>query len=165
MAGEMPIQFSEQSLFVCMNKFLLLPLAVLAGCASMKTSTPVVAPGQPTATVLVYREPAFNSGAVSMYFGEGDRYYLALRNGQYGELTLPAGSHRFLVTTQGSQDFFLDAELEANDRVCFKAFASPENYAKVIVPILMNLTSIFSLERVECPSDASLGGYKKVAAS
>lgn len=148
-----------------MKKLLLLPLIVLAGCATLKTSSPAVNLEQPTARVLVYREPAFNSAATKVFFGEGDKYYLSLRNGQYGELTLPAGKHKFLVTNRGSQDFFLDAELEADDRACFKVFASPENYAKLIVPILMNLTSIFSLERVQCPSDADLGSYKKVAAS
>lgn len=97
-----------------------------------------------------------------MYFGEGDKYYLSLGNSEYGELVLPSGPHRFLVTTRGSQDFFLDAELAAKERTCFKAYANPANYAKAIVPILMNLTSLFVLEQVQCPSEEALSSYTKV---
>lgn len=130
----------------------------------MKVSTPAVQPGQPTVSVLVYREPAFNSGGVSVYFGEGEKYYLALSNSEYGELVLPTGPHRFLVTTRGSQDFFLDTELNETGLICFKAYANPSNYAKTLVPILMNLTSLFLLERVQCPSKEYLSSYTKAAA-
>ena len=146
-----------------MHKFAaLLMLLLVCGCAPMKTANPSVDSGAPSSTVLVYREWAYNSGGPSMYFGEGGSYYLSLRNLEYSEGTLNPGKHLFVVTTRGSQDFSLQLDLSPGSRTCLKAYADPANYAKMIAPLLMNLTSLFKLETVACPGSSFLDSYTKV---
>lgn len=136
----------------------------LSGCAGPALVQPEVAEGDAAATVLVYREPSFNSGLVALHFGEDGKVFLALRNGQYGHVQVSAGARRFSVGATGTQNYYLDVDLMPGTTTCVRAFPDPANIAKVAVPILMNLTNAFKMELVECPGEEFLAEFERVSA-
>lgn len=136
----------------------------LSGCAAPQLVQPEVAEGEASATVLVYREPSFNSGLVALHFGADRRVYLALRNGQYGQVQIAAGAHRFSVGGTGTQNYYLDVDLVSGATTCIKAYPDPANVAKAVVPLLMNLTNVFKMEVVECPDEDFLAEFEQVSA-
>lgn len=136
----------------------------LSGCAGPALVQPEVVEGAASATVLVYREPSFNSGLVALHFGEGGKVFMALRNGQYGHVQVSAGARRFSVGGTGTQNYYLDVELAPGATTCIKAFPDPANIAKVVVPLLMNLTNAFKMELVECPGEEFLADFERVSA-
>ena len=142
--------------------FLVLLALALGSCAAIPTVTPTIKDGVKPSTVLVFREHAFNSGGGNLYFGESGEYYLTLRNNEYGEVLLKPGQHTLIVTARASQDYPLAVNIEPGSKTCLKAYANPANYAKVLIPILMNLTSIFKVEVVACPSTELLNDYTRV---
>lgn len=136
----------------------------LSGCAGPQVVPPEVAEGEASATVIVYREPSFNSGVVALHFGADKKVYLALRNGQYGQVQVAAGARRFSVGGTGTQNYYLDMDLVPGTTTCIKAFPDPANIAKVVVPLLMNLTNVFKMEVVECPGEEFLADFERVSA-
>lgn len=147
------------------DKLIVMTIAMtLTGCAAPQVVQPVVADGEASATVLVYREPSFNSGLVALHFGADGQVYLALRNGQYGQVQVTAGARRLSVGGTGTQNFYLDADLATDSMTCIRAFPDPANIAKVAVPLLMNLTNAFKMEVVECPDEESLADFERVSA-
>lgn len=145
------------------SRLITLTLAVvLSGCAGPQRVQPDIGEGLASATVLVYREPAFNSGLVALHFGEGRNVYLALRNGQYGVVQVAAGLRHLTVGATGTKDYHLEVQLAPDTTTCVRAYPDPANVAKVIVPILMNLTNAFKMEIVECPSEEFLAEFERV---
>ncbi|MEC9359737.1 MAG: hypothetical protein VX836_17945 [Pseudomonadota bacterium] len=143
------------------GRLLLMSVAALSGCSGPELVRPDIPPGSTASTALVYREPAFNSGGATMRFGEDGKAYLTLDNAQFGEVRIASGPHRFTVGATGTRDFALDVSLTPNTTTCIKAYADPMNLAKVLTPILMNLTSTFKMEVVPCPEQEFLKGYER----
>lgn len=139
---------------------LILVLLILTGCQSMQITTPNIESSS-TSSILIFREPAFNGGGGSLYFGENGKTYASLNNSEYAELKVSSGTHNFFVTARGAQDFNFSVTLKPNEKICVKSYADPTNYAKVFVPILMNLTSLFKAEVVACPNLEELKYYSK----
>ncbi len=139
-----------------------LTASALVGCGSPQIVRPTSSEGQKTAEVLVYREAAFNSGLVALHFGERGQVYLALRNGEYGVISVPAGKHRFTVGANATQDYEMEVVVAESGTTCIKTYADPSNYAKAFVPILMNITSTFLMDVVDCPDEAFLQYYRRV---
>ncbi len=145
------------------KKLLLITFISLVGCQSIPIVRPEIVSNMNTATILIYREPAFNSAAGSLYFGEGEKTYASLSNGEYTEIQISAGQHNFNVTARASQPFQFNADLKPNTKNCIKAYADPANIAKTLIPILFNLTNIFKADLVSCPNEQFLKDYFKVS--
>jgi len=136
--------------------------ASLAGCKSFPITEPEITSGSNATTVVIYREPAFNSAAGSAYFGEGEKTYVALNNSEYTEIKFPIGSHIFHVTAQAGDPFRFGVELKSQTSTCIKVYANPANYAKTLIPILFHFTNIFKADVVPCPDDKFLKDYSKI---
>lgn len=139
----------------------------LAACAPRLEAPLAQSQKSQAVTVLVYREPSVNIGLASLYFGEraGERvsYFLKLENAEYAEIQLAPGSYEFIVASGKSLDFPLPVELKPGKRTCIRTYANPANYAKILVPLLMRLTQVFTMEMVACPGADFLRNYTRAS--
>lgn len=138
---------------------LLLSLTLLSACSPTVTRPELGRNDEPS-TVVVYRETAFNSGLTAMHFGEGEMRYMLLENNEYATVEMSPGDHQFLVGTIASGDFEFPVSLVAGTTTCIKAYANPANYAKILLPVLFNLTALFKAEVVACPPGNIPEGYE-----
>ena len=142
--------------------FITLIYMALVGCQSFPIVKPEIPSAANTATILIYREPAFNAGGGSLYFGDGEKTYASLSNKEYAEIIISAGHHTFHVTAQASKPFQFDVELKPDTSTCIKAYADPANYVKALTfPFLMNFTNIFRADMVSCPDEQFLKNCSK----
>lgn len=138
---------------------LLLSLTLLSACSSTLTRPDLGGNDEPS-TVVVYRETAFNSGLSAMHFGEGETRYVLLENNEYASVEMSPGDHQFVVGATASGDFEFPVSLVAGTTTCIKAYANPANYAKILLPVLFNLTALFKAEVVTCPPGNIPEGYE-----
>lgn len=136
---------------------------VVVGCTPAKL-THLQLPDEPQRSeILVYRETSFNAEKMEMVFGADGNDYVSLRNGQYAHMYLRPGTYSFFVRSAYlDQPSVMAVTLNANDRVCLKAFADPANYGKVLMPLLYHVSNTFSIERTNCPSSKELANYRRV---
>jgi hypothetical protein len=133
------------------------------GCTSLSNDVKLVTDSnKEPAKLLVYREGAFQAGAVSLYVGKDDKYFLKLRNDQYGEVNIDAGSHTLLAKADASPSSELQVTLLPKERLCLASKPNPKMLGAVIIPLVANMVPTFVLEQIECPSSAVLSNYVQV---
>lgn len=138
---------------------LLLPVFI-AACASISTDVKLTHEGVPQAELLVFREPALLAGGMGLYFGESDKYFFILENGEYSRVKIDAGEHVFQAKAHASPAFDLKVDVKTGKTTCIKGKANPKVAGVVLIPLVGNMVSSFMLEEVECPSDDVLKSYK-----
>jgi hypothetical protein len=139
-------------------------LATVAGCTPMQVKPlPQVQAGQEKASVLVYRETAFNAAGIEMIFGINDADLYPLHNANYATLTLPAGQHELFVrSNQADRPYRLTMTLAGGDAKCIRAYANPANVGKAFMPIAYYLGNSFLMNEVPCPTEETLKTMEKV---
>jgi len=144
--------------------FFLLVCQVLASCTPARLSRLQLPDESQRSEVLVYREPAFNAGGVSMVFGAEGKDYVSLWNGEYALMYFLPGAYNFFVrSNQADQPFFLPVSLSTNDKKCIKAYPTPANIGKVLLPFIYHFSNTFLLEEVSCLSEGELSKYSAVS--
>lgn len=143
---------------------LIIGLAAITGCTPLQVKPmPNVTQG-PKATVVIYRESAYNLGGVPMIVGLDGNDYLELYNREFTKLTVPAGNHElFLRSNQADRPKKLAITLAENESRCFKGFADPQNYVKAFVGITYYLTSAYVIVEMPCALDIIRQNYKWVS--
>lgn len=135
-------------------------LAILAGCTPMHAQPLPVVSG-PHASVTLYREGAYNAGAMPMIFGEADRDYVEIYNANFWKFDVAPGEHTFFVrSNQADQPFTLKSTLVADQSLCLTGYANPNNYLKALTGgIAYLLGNTFLLKEASCPTGEELKKY------
>ena len=138
----------------------------LAGCSSL----PVVAIPKPSASaraeVLVFREPSFIAGAVSLAVGTNGAAFASLSNSDYVVAELPPGEQEVFVQARTAEPTRVRVSLKHDTRTCLRTSASSSTVAKVAIPVALMATGYhFYLDEVPCPSAEELAKYKLVPVS
>ncbi|RUO18512.1 hypothetical protein CWE08_11385 [Aliidiomarina iranensis] len=141
-----------------------LPLIVFTGCTSISTDAQLVTnTNKGTASILVYRESAFQAGGVSLFVGKDDEYFMELRNNQYAQVEIDAGKHLIQAKASGSPPSSIDIELEENKTVCLAGKPNPEMAGAMLIPFVANMVPTFTLEKVSCPSAEKLEELTRIS--
>lgn len=114
------------------------------------------------AKLLIYREHAFVGMAADVIIGINGTDSFRLPDKKHVIFEIDPGNYQ--ISTRGEyadQPYKLSVSLEANSKVCLKAFVPPSGAVKVLIPILHHTTSTYHLERVECPSEELLSEYPR----
>ena len=136
---------------------------VATGCTSLSNDVKLVTDSnKETAKLLVYREGAFQAGAVSLFVGKDDKYFLKLRNNQYGEVDIDSGSHILQAKAHASPSSETQITLLPKEKVCLASKPNPKMLGAIIVPLVANMVPNFILEQVECPNSDVLSNYVQV---
>ncbi|MBO9492042.1 hypothetical protein J7384_16900 [Endozoicomonas sp. G2_1] len=144
-------------------RYLIILLATfLSACTSLSKGVQLVTEGNSTSEVLVYRTGAFQAGAVSMYFGENNKYFVKLRNNQFSQFKINSGEHIFQAKADASPSSTLNVNLPENTLTCLHVEPNPDMLGAVIVPIVANMVPTFVLKSVDCPNFEELKKYQKV---
>src|SRR5690349_11780981 len=69
-------------------------LLLVAGCSAPSTVRPELPANTATGTIKVYRPKSLSNFSTAL-FGEDGKKYLALEADEYGQITVPAGPHKF----------------------------------------------------------------------
>jgi len=137
-------------------------LICMVGCTSISHDMKLVSNPDSTTEVVVYRKGAFHAGAVSMYLGENNKYFLSLRNDEYAKFSIDSGAHLFQVDADASPPSELAVTLEPGAKVCFKVKPNPATLGAAVIPILGNMLPSFVMEESGCPSEEALSKYRLV---
>lgn len=146
-------------------------LLLVAGCTPPPGTRPDLPPGAATGTVIVYRERSFWTLTPAL-FGEGRTEYLGLAGGEYGEVEVPAGTHRFRTWAyfgwreEWRPHATLDLSIEPNSRTCIKAHAKGplivfgmDFVGKLIEMLVTPFRSRYEMETVPCTRQGPPPGY------
>jgi hypothetical protein len=116
------------------------------------------------ASVLIYRDYAYQYSAVDIVFGINDKDIIKLEDTSFAQVDFQAGKQNLFVrTTQADRPETLALTLKPGDLVCLRTVAKPSYYAKMLTFGLSSLvTSMFSLEQVTCPTKEFLSNYKEI---
>ncbi|MDP5137326.1 hypothetical protein [Rheinheimera baltica] len=140
-----------------------LALFVSTGCTSISKDVRLVSDtNKDIASLLIYREKAFQAGAVSLYVGKDDKYFMELGNDEYGQVEIDAGKHLIQAKASGSPSSALQIELAKNQTVCLLSKPNPEMLGAMLIPLVANMVPTFVLEQVDCPSAEKLKGFMRV---
>lgn len=146
-----------------MKKLLILSLIVLSGCTTLSGDYVLVTEGSETSKLLIYRESAFQAGAVSLYVGEGDHYFLKLRNDQYSVLEINSGNHVLRAKADASPASTLGIYLAPGDTACIASKPNRKMLGAALIPIIANMVPSFLLEEKECPTSKVLAEMEDVS--
>ncbi|GAC1645333.1 MAG: hypothetical protein NVS9B15_02880 [Acidobacteriaceae bacterium] len=80
---------------------------------------------------------------------------------EYGTVTLVPGSHHFVGLAKGSPDVTVVIDVKPGVKTCLKISGNSANYARLLIPILTNLTNPFSFDVVPCPTAEELTDFDK----
>ena len=145
-----------------MKFIIIFSLVIVSGCTTLSKDVQLVTKGSDTSEVVVFREGAFHAGGVSLYVGKNDKYFLKLRNDQYGKFTINAGKYTLQAKADASPASELGVNLSSGDTVCLKGEPNPDSLAAIIIPFAGNMIPTFILKEVDCPSQDELSGYVNV---
>ena len=142
-------------------KRIILPLSIasillLTGCSPSLTK-PDITNIEDTAEVLVYREFSLNKLGATVYFGEDKKKYFKLSNNDYGVIKMSSGFHKINIGTPNNP-YKLSVNLEKGQRACFQA--KPK--FSLIGGVIGFMSSLFTLEKVDCPSEKFLKKLEKI---
>ena len=133
------------------------------GCTSVSKNVELVTKNnEEIADLLVYRESAFQAGAVSLYIGKNDEYFLELANDEYGQVKIDAGKYVIQAKASGSPSSEIAIELKTNQTICLASKPNPEMLGAIAIPLVANMVPTFVLEQVTCPSEEVLNKFKRV---
>ena len=139
---------------MCFMKKLLVGISVLAtGCTSLSTDLKLVTEGSEISELKVFRESAFQNGAISMYVGESDKYFLRLSSGQHGSVKMNSGVHTIQAKADASPSSSIEIELKPNETTCLKGSPNKAALGAVVIPIVGNMVPSFVLTEIKCPAD------------
>ncbi len=133
---------------------LILPLFFIVGCTPINLK-PIakIDDNDQKAEVLLFRESGFNAKYITLIFGENKADYGSLDGGEYVRLYLKSGeTNLFVRSDQADIPYVLNVNLIAGEKRCFKAYANPLNYLKLVVFFYFGNT--FKLQEVNCFSAA-----------
>ncbi len=140
-----------------------LALLLLSGCTTVSKNVKLVTENSNEAAVLlVYRESAFQAGAVSLYIGKNDEYFLELANDEFGLVKIDAGKYFIQAKASGSPSSEIEVDLVANQTTCLASIPNPEMLGATIIPLVANMVPTFVLEKVTCPSEEALKNLSRV---
>ncbi|WP_372860785.1 hypothetical protein [Spongiibacter sp.] len=148
-----------------MKKLIILGLIVLSGCTTLSNDYSFVTEGSETSELLVYRESAFQAGAASLYVGEGDQYFMKLRNDQYSVVEIDSGNHVLQAKADASPASILEVDLVPGKTTCIASKPNREMLGAAIIPIIANMVPTFLLEKTECPTPEILAEMNNVSGS
>ena len=146
-------------------KYLLLLLIIgsVAGCTTIhKNVQHVTNTNKPVSELLVYRESGFMAGAVDAMFGENNKYFMELANGEFARFKIDSGEHTFQVDVDGAPEFELKVALTPDSMTCIKVESNPDLGGAALIPLLANLTPNFIMSEVKCPTIEYLKDYQLV---
>ncbi|WP_339676512.1 hypothetical protein [uncultured Zhongshania sp.] len=146
-----------------MKKLLILSLVALSGCTTLSKDYVLVTEGNDTSQLLVYRESSYQAGAVSLYVGEGDKYFLKLRNDQYSVIEINSGNHILQAKADASPASILEITLPPGETKCVASKPNQEMLGAVMIPIIANMVPSFLLEEKACPTPEILAGMENVS--
>lgn len=114
-------------------------------------------------SILIYRAHAYQYSAVNIVFGANGQDLIELEDKSYAQLDLNSGKYELFVRTkQADRPENYEVALKPGELVCLKTVAKPSYYAKTLTFGLATLmTSMFSLEKVSCPTPEFLSSYKR----
>lgn len=134
-----------------------------AGCASTPTQPLREPAADARALVLVFREPAFAAGGVSLSVGVDGKRFVNLDNGEKSVARISAGTHEILVQARSAEPTRLQITADKQQQICLRTSASPGTYAKAALPPVLMITGYhFYLDQVPCPDAAELSKYKDI---
>lgn len=135
----------------------------LSACTPAKLVRPQAVEEGRRAEVMVFRDSQLNAGGVTMVLGVNDKEYAQMGTREYVRWFVQAGPQTIFVrSTQADKPFKLPVDLAAGSFTCLKASADPANFAKMLVPFVMHMTSTFMLEKVDCPTTALLDRFERL---
>ncbi|MEC4091184.1 hypothetical protein [Pseudoalteromonas rubra] len=143
--------------------FFLLIIGLASGCTTIhKNVQHVTNTNKPASDLLVYREPGFMAGAVDAMFGENNKYFMKLSNGEFARFKIDSGEHTFQVDVDGAPEFELKVLLTPGSMTCIKVESNPNLGGAVLIPLVANLTPNFIMSEVKCPTIEHLKDYQLV---
>lgn len=145
-----------------MKYLTMLFLLCLSGCTTLSENVQLVSANTEPAHIIIYRTSAFQAGAVSMYLGENDQYFIKLRNDQYASVTLDSGKHVFQAKADASPSSELAITLKPHTKTCLMVEPNPDMLGAVMVPLIANMVPTFVLKNIACPNDEFLNDYQQV---
>jgi len=149
-----------------MKQISLLAGIALSGCTSLSNNVNLVTKSSSeTAILLVYRQSAFQAGAVSLYVGKSGEYFIELRNNQYAEVNIDAGAYIIQAKASGAPASEIAIKLSSNEKVYLASEHNPEMLGAIAIPIIANMVPTFILKKVECPNKNQLAGYSEAKTS
>ncbi len=95
--------------------------------------------------------------------GANNAAFASVSNTEKVRALFPVGSHELFVQARTAEPTRLKVNIQKGSLVCLRASASPNTYAKVVIPIALIATGYhFYLDEVPCPSTQELAKYKDV---
>ncbi|HIG62451.1 MAG TPA: hypothetical protein EYQ22_16330 [Gammaproteobacteria bacterium] len=144
-------------------KYLVMVIAIfLSGCTTLSKNVQLVSEGTTQSEIVIYRASAFQAGAVSMYLGEKNRYFIELQNNQYAKFMIDSGNHLFQAKANASPASELYLETKPNVKYCLTVEPNPDMLGAVIIPLIANMVPTFIVKDTSCPGDEFLKDYQQV---
>ena len=134
----------------------------MTGCTSLSKNVELVSGTGETSQLLVYRESKFQNALVSMYVGKSKEYFMKLRSGQYGVVTIDSGQYVFMAKADASPASLIQVKLEPGEMTCLSGEPNPQALEAVFIPFRANMIPAFLLTEVDCPSEETLKELKFV---
>ena len=142
---------------------LLAAALLLPGCSAMPVAPLPRTPPDGAGEVLVFREPAFLAGGLTLAVGAGATAFANIGNGEQVVAELPVGDHEIFVRTWTAEPTKLRIKIQPGARVCLRTTANPDKAARAVVPVVLMTTDYsFYLDPVPCPAAGELARYKLV---
>jgi len=111
--------------------------------------------------VVVFREPAFLAGGLTLAVGVNATAFANIGNGEQVVAELPVGDQEIFVRTWTAEPTKLRIKVRPGARICLRTTANPDTAAKVAAPVVLLTTDYrFFLDPVPCPSADELAKYK-----
>jgi len=135
----------------------------LLGCSAMPIAPLSRTPPDGAGEVIVFREPAFLAGGLTLAVGVDATAFANIGNGEQVVAALPVGDHEIFVRTWTAEPTKLRIKVQPGARLCLRTTANPSTAAKVVVPVVLMTTDYrFFLDPVPCPAAGELAKYKLV---
>lgn len=135
----------------------------MTGCMSIDVSPePLWEVGQkPYSEVLVYRDKNWLNGRPESGFGSEEHNVVAIKNGQYSIVPIPAGSYIFHITgAGGTPPYVLSTVLAPEKRTCIKVSGNTKAaMTSAFIPIAGFMMPAYLGDIVDCPDELELSEY------
>jgi hypothetical protein len=133
----------------------------LSGCTTLSKNVQLVSASTTQSEIVIYRASAFQAGAVSMYLGGKNLYFIELQNNQYDKFMIDSGNHLFRAKANASPASQLYLEMKPNVKYCLAVEPNPDRLGAVIIPLIANMVPTFIGKNTSCPSHAFLKDYQQ----
>lgn len=111
-----------------MKKYIsmIIPVFFLTGCTTLSKDVILVTESSEAATVVIYRESAFQAGAVSLLVGKDNKYFAALRNNSYTSFQIDPGTHILQAKADGAPASSIEITPAKNETICLAGKPNPK---------------------------------------